>query len=133
MRNERLPLRTVVQVLFFEQERGTSKIPPQELLLRKQRLPMSRGDPPSKLKMSSSEKFRQVEEDTTITRSHLRTTKSDGKLMVGPEQYVSRKEAGQTGEILDKGRVTLIREEGTSGSKAIQRKTKSDPIHSKAR
>ncbi|GFY91666.1 phototropic-responsive NPH3 family protein [Actinidia rufa] len=137
VRNERLPLRTVVQVLFFEQERGTSKIPPQELLLRKQRLPMSRGDPPSKLKVSSSEKFRQVEEDTTIAgipkRSHHRTTKSDGKLMVGPEQYVSRKEAGQTGEILDKGRVTLIREEGTSGSKAIQRKTKSDPIHSKGR
>ena len=106
VRNERLPLRTVVQVLFFEQERGTSKIPPQELLLGRHRLPITRGDPPSKLKVTSSEKFREVEEDTTIAgipkRSHHRTTKSDGKLMLGPEQYVSRKEAGQAEEIIDK-------------------------------
>ncbi|PSS10447.1 BTB/POZ domain-containing protein [Actinidia chinensis var. chinensis] len=110
VRNERLPLRTVVQVLFFEQERGTSKIPPQELLLGRQRLPLTRGDPPSKLKVTSSEKFREVEEDTTIAgipeRSHHRMAKSDGKLMLGPEQYVSGKEAGQAEEIIDKGRVT---------------------------
>ncbi|GFZ03360.1 phototropic-responsive NPH3 family protein [Actinidia rufa] len=136
VRNERLPLRTVVQVLFFEQERGTSKIPPQELLLGRQWLPITRGDPPSKLKVTSREKFREVE-DTTIAgipkRSHHRMAKSDGKLMLGPEQYVSGKEAVQAEEIIDKGRVTLIREEDTFGSKTTQRKTKSDPIHIKGR
>ncbi|GFZ03362.1 phototropic-responsive NPH3 family protein [Actinidia rufa] len=120
----------------LNKKRGTSKIPPQELLLGRQWLPITRGDPPSKLKVTSREKFREVE-DTTIAgipkRSHHRMAKSDGKLMLGPEQYVSGKEAVQAEEIIDKGRVTLIREEDTFGSKTTQRKTKSDPIHIKGR
>ncbi|XP_058199103.1 BTB/POZ domain-containing protein At5g47800 isoform X2 [Rhododendron vialii] len=113
VRNERLPLRTVVQVLFFEQERGsgsTSRKPP----------PVT-GDQEnlSKSKVSPDEKSHETQEGTTRTRmpnvterSRSRATNSEVKLIGEPEQNLSRKELEQR----EKGRMT-IGEEGISGSK----------------
>lgn len=113
MRNERLPLRTVVQVLFFEQERGsgsTSRKPP----------PVT-GDQEnlSKSKLSPDEKSRETQEGATRTRmpnvterSRSKATDSEVKLIVEPEQNLSRKELEQR----EKGRMT-VGEEGISGSK----------------
>lgn len=125
VRNERLPLRTVVQVLFFEQERGsgsTSRKPP-----------LVTGDQEnlSKSKVSPDEKSRETQEGTTRTRmpnvterSRSRATDSEVKLLVEPEQNLSRKEleqirekgAEQKNKQREKGRMT-VGEEGISGSK----------------
>ncbi|KAL6990594.1 hypothetical protein U1Q18_008711 [Sarracenia purpurea var. burkii] len=151
VRNERLPLRTVVQVLFFEQERGGSssskstsrKVPPSQE--QRQRQPVTGGEL-GKLKVSSDEKS-SAEAAEGITRStilgitqrsHHWTARSDEKLILEPEQIMSRKEVGQREEITEKGKV--VREKGSSGSKfeelskvILQRKTKSDSSHSKGR
>ncbi|KAI8001223.1 BTB/POZ domain-containing protein [Camellia lanceoleosa] len=142
VKNERLPLRTVVQVLFFEQERGarstTHKLPPQQLLIGRQRRPITANDS-SKSKVSSDGQSYEVEGITRTTNPgitesiHHKTTKSDGKLVLEPEQNVTRKKDEQTE--IEKARV--IKEEGTSGCKfdpsmIIQRRTKSDRSHSKA-
>ncbi|KAF5943497.1 hypothetical protein HYC85_017574 [Camellia sinensis] len=143
VKNERLPLRTVVQVLFFEQERGarstTHKLPPQQLLIGRQRRPITANDS-SKSKVSSDGQSYEVEGITRTTNPgitesiHHKTTKSDGKLVLEPEQNVTRKKDEQTE--IEKARV--IKEEGTSGCKfdpsmIIQRRTKSDRSHSKGR
>lgn len=110
VRNERLPLRTVVQVLFFEQERGgssTSRKPPR----------VTEEEHMSKLKVSSDEKSQEGIKRSTMPnvteRSRSKTTKSEGKLILEPEvQNVSGRESERT----EKGRMT-VREEGSSGIK----------------
>lgn len=113
VRNERLPLRTVVQVLFFEQERGGGS--------KSRKPPPVTGDQEnlSKSKVSPDEKPRETQEGTTRTRmpnvterSRSRATDSEVKLIVEPEQNLSRKELEQR----EKGRMT-VGDEGISGSK----------------
>uniref|UniRef100_A0A5B7BCX2 Putative Root phototropism protein isoform 1 n=1 Tax=Davidia involucrata TaxID=16924 RepID=A0A5B7BCX2_DAVIN len=122
VRNERLPLRTVVQVLFFEQERGgratSHKLPSQELFPGRQQTPKS-NDGLSKLKLgpdeqsSRAEGVRRTTTPSITERGHHKMMKSDGKLKLEPKQNVIRKDVGDIES--ENGRE--IREEGISGSK----------------
>ncbi|CAI9783998.1 unnamed protein product [Fraxinus pennsylvanica] len=89
VKNERLPLRTVVQVLFFEREkcyRATSRqLPSPEQFQGRQQTSEIREDV-SKLTLSSDEKPRKAKSNNSSTPStrglHQR---SDGKLQLKPE------------------------------------------------
>ncbi|KAA8519241.1 hypothetical protein F0562_013497 [Nyssa sinensis] len=141
VRNERLPLRTVVQVLFFEQERGaratSHTLPSQELFPRKQQTPKSKDDL-NKLKLGPDEQsskadgMRRTTTPSTTERGHHKMMmKSDGKLKLEPEHNVIRTEVGDIE--FENGRE--IREEGISGSKLdpkkLIRRSKSDHGHDK--
>ncbi|XP_059667259.1 BTB/POZ domain-containing protein At5g47800 isoform X2 [Cornus florida] len=119
VRNERLPLRTVVQVLFYEQERGgratSHKLPHQELLSSRQRTPTAAEDL-SKLRLDQDEQSSKSEgimrRSTTpgsVDRGSRKMVKPDGKMQMAAEQNVMRKEVSEIGP--------EIREEGISGCK----------------
>ncbi|CAK9177161.1 unnamed protein product [Ilex paraguariensis] len=140
VRNERLPLRTVVQVLFFEQEKGAHKLPPQpqEQFPTRKQTKISRNEV-SKVKLgpheqsSTAEGTRRSSIHGISGRDHQRVGKSGGKLQVESEQRLDRKEIAETLA----GKEKEIREEGISGSKLdpkklIQRRSRSDHKHSKS-
>nr|DAD23843.1 TPA_asm: hypothetical protein HUJ06_025306 [Nelumbo nucifera] len=118
VRNERLPLRTVVQVLFFEQERGvrpTTHQPPQDEVIPGDghQMPIHRDKNYSKSKVS----------DQT---NHPKTMRLDEKLAVELEKMVvARREVREA----DTKKGQEIREEAKSGSKMeakkMERKSKS--------
>lgn len=131
VRNERLPLRTVVQVLFFEHERGARAT-------SRQQSPISNEDDLSKLKLDpdnqpdKEEGMRETTSYGIIEKGHFKLRKSGAKQQPEPEQNViSQKELGRGRE---------IRKEGTYRSKLeldpmkiIQRRSKSDRGHNRGR
>ncbi|XP_062160341.1 BTB/POZ domain-containing protein At5g47800 isoform X2 [Alnus glutinosa] len=143
VKNERLPLRTVVQVLFFEQERGskenTHKLPLQEIISKGKQAPTVREDQ-SKLKLGSDEKFSRGEgirrtaiPGTGEKDQHKSKIRSDGKLPVALERKLV---IGEIEEVeSEKGK---IKEEGMSRSKLdpkkmIPRGSRSDHSRDKGR
>lgn len=90
VKNERLPLRTVVQLLFFEQESGTrAASQPQELVPRGKQTPFTEHDI-SKLQLGPGplERLKGTRK-TTIPETSLK--RSDGKLqLVEPERNLER-------------------------------------------
>lgn len=128
MRNERLPLRTVVQVLFFEQEKKSAD---------KQETSVIR-DGLSKLKLSAGEQSskgkgnRSSEPGTSGVHQNLRL--SDDKQQQGPESSFKTRSAIE--REAEEGRE--IREEETSGiklnhHKKVQVTRVSEMTHSKSR
>lgn len=90
VKNERLPLRTVVQLLFFEQESGSRAAPqPQELVSRRKQTPFTEHDISKlKLDLSSLERVKGTRK-TTIPETSLK--RSDKKLqLVEPERNLER-------------------------------------------
>ncbi|KAG6695644.1 BTB/POZ domain-containing protein At5g47800 isoform X1 [Carya illinoinensis] len=98
VKNERLPLRTVVQVLFFEQERGSKetsyKLLPSELSPRGKQT-LTTVDNEGKLKLGPDEKFgrREGTGRTTISgtteKDQLKMKRSDGKLSLALERNLT--------------------------------------------
>ncbi|XAR53890.1 hypothetical protein NMG60_11022610 [Bertholletia excelsa] len=80
--NEHLPLRTVVQVLFFEQERSSRptshKLPPQNLILNRQRPVSTGGDDMSNLKLSWDEKLQLERKQEDVEKEKGRVSKAEG-------------------------------------------------------
>ncbi|KAF5742825.1 putative Root phototropism protein [Tripterygium wilfordii] len=114
VKNERLPLRTVVQILFFEQEKGSrppeNKMPLQELFSRKHAA--SPEDDLAKLELGPNEQSREAEgtrktaaPQSSIVIDEQRTKKPDTKVMKGEIDKVGS----------EKGRE--FREQGNSGAK----------------
>lgn len=126
VKNERLPLRTVVQVLFFEQERGSKEtghklLPPE--LIRNQTL--STGIDQGKLKLGPEETLSRGEgARRTITpagnseKDQNKMKRSDGKLPVEMEKKLIIGEIEENE--LEKGKE--IREEGMSRCKLDPKK-----------
>ena len=126
VKNERLPLRTVVQVLFFEQERGSKEtghklLPPE--LIRNQTL--STGIDQGKLKLGPEETLSRGEGvRRTITpagnseKDQNKMKRSDGKLPVEMEKKLIIGEIEENE--LEKGKE--IREEGMSRCKLDPKK-----------
>ncbi|KAJ4977212.1 hypothetical protein NE237_002318 [Protea cynaroides] len=115
IRNERLPLRTVLQVLFHEQESGarpTPQKPPRSEMTQGGEYPQSvaQGDNHGKSKLGLEEQFSGIESlgkatsPSIVERVHRTTMKSDGKKKLDSERKV------------EEGKVREIREEGMSGS-----------------
>ncbi|KAE7995190.1 hypothetical protein FH972_000017 [Carpinus fangiana] len=124
VKNERLPLRTVVQVLFFEQERGsketTRKLPPPELISKGKQAPTVREDQYKQLKLGSDEKFSRGRTAIPGTgdKDQHKSKKSDGKLPVALERKLV---IGEIEEVeSEKGKE--IREEGMPRSKLDPKK-----------
>ncbi|XP_059435681.1 BTB/POZ domain-containing protein At5g47800 isoform X2 [Corylus avellana] len=127
VKNERLPLRTVVQVLFFEQERGSKEtthklaLPPPELISKGKQAPSTvREDQYKQLKLGSDEKFSRGR--TAIPgageKDQHKSKRSDGKLPVALERKLV---IGEIEEVeSEKGKE--IREEGMSRSKLDPKK-----------
>ncbi|KAK9267935.1 hypothetical protein L1049_010372 [Liquidambar formosana] len=140
VKNERLPLRTVVQVLFFEQERGSKatshKLPPRELFPRGQQTSVT-GDDLTKLNLGPDERvegMRRTKVPDSNEREHRKTMKAEGKLHLESERSAVIREIGEVES--EKGRE--IREERLSGSKfdpkkIIQRRNSTDHGHNKGR
>ncbi|XP_041024335.1 BTB/POZ domain-containing protein At5g47800 isoform X2 [Juglans microcarpa x Juglans regia] len=127
VKNERLPLRTVVQVLFFEQERGSKetsyKLLPSELSPRGKQTPTT-VDNEGKLKLGPDEKFSRREGTgrTTISgiteKDQLKMKRSDGKLSLALERKLTIGEI----EKVESEKGKEIREEVTSRSKLDPKK-----------
>ncbi|KAL5836524.1 hypothetical protein ACOSQ4_016021 [Xanthoceras sorbifolium] len=139
VKNERLPLRTVVQVLYFEQESGSKgtghKMAPQELMSRGKQTPMTEYDI-SKLQLGAEgdrgEVRRKNAVPETSEREHQKVKRSDGKFQLESERKMVR------GDIEEA--VESARGEGNSGSmkldtkkSAIQRRSKSEHGRDKGR
>ncbi|XP_043688714.1 BTB/POZ domain-containing protein At5g47800-like [Telopea speciosissima] len=99
IRNERLPLRTVVQVLFYEQERGgrpTPHLPLGAKKFRGEEHPQSiaQGDNHGKSKSGLQDQFGGVESigkatsSSIVERVHQRTMKSDARQQWDSERKV---------------------------------------------
>lgn len=136
MKNERLPLRTVVQVLFFDQERGSKttshKLPPQELLSRAQETPLT-DTVQTKPKLPPDDR---AQEGTRRAPSAAIPEKDQHKkLHLKSERNIAiNRELGE----VESEKVREAREEGISGSKmnlrkTIQGKSSSDQGHYKGR
>lgn len=102
VKNERLPLRTVVQLLYFEQERGSttandSKLSLQDLIPKGKITPTQRNDQ-GKLKLGSDEKHNRGEgtKSTAVSESgekdNHRMKRSEGKLPLELEKKTSKGE-----------------------------------------
>lgn len=128
VKNERLPLRTVVQVLFFEQEKGpkaTNNILPfsQEIVHRGKQTPSTR-DELAKLKLGPDEKSsrgegtRRTAAHETSERDQHKMKRSDGKMPVDVERKAVRGEI----EEAESHKMRESREEGMSGSKLEAKK-----------
>ncbi|XP_030972884.1 BTB/POZ domain-containing protein At5g47800 isoform X1 [Quercus lobata] len=127
VKNERLPLRTVVQVLFFEQEKGSKEtgnrlLPPPELI--RNHTPTI-GDDQGKLKLGLDEKSSRGESTRrTITpagnseKDQNKMKRSDGKLPLELEKKLIIAEIEETES--EKGKE--IRGEGMSRSKLDPKK-----------
>lgn len=130
MKNERLPLRTVVQVLFFDQERGSKetshKLLTPELSLREKQTQSSTGDDGGKLKLGPDEKVSRRNQDmrrTTIPgtsdKDQHKMKKSDGKLPAAMERKLV---IGETAEEVESEKGKEVREEGMARSKLHPKK-----------
>lgn len=126
VKNERLPLRTVVQLLYFEQERGGStaandnKLSFQGLLPRGKTTPTPRNDQ-GKLKLGPDDKASSRGDGTRSTavseigeKDHQRMKRTDGKLPLELETKASK------GEIEEVERMKG-REEAMSARKMTQK------------
>ncbi|KAF8409774.1 hypothetical protein HHK36_005853 [Tetracentron sinense] len=137
VRNERLPLRTVVQVLFYEQERGTrptnQKLQPSENTFVGQHLRSITGaEDHIKPKWDPDVRSNGIENRGKATmpsiaqKDHHNMMKSDERMSQESERKAVKKVEGKE-----------IKEEGGSGStskqKMIEKKTKSDHGHYKVR
>ena len=123
VKNERLPLRTVVQVLFFEQEKGSrandQRMSAQEQLLsRGKQIPLVR-DELSKLQLNKHEQTSRLEgieknpaPSESSSRDHQKIKRTDKKIPLESEKKVVREEI----EELE------IKDGGSSGSKMHARK-----------
>lgn len=123
VKNERLPVRTLLQVLYFEQERGSKendrKLTLQELIPKGKQTPTTAEDQ-GKLKLGPDEKFSRGEgtrRSSTIVgateKDQHKMKKSDGKLPIELEKKLV---IGEIEEVeSEKG--WEIREEGMSRSK----------------
>ncbi|KAI4296075.1 hypothetical protein L6164_036064 [Bauhinia variegata] len=136
VKNEFLPLRTVVQLLYFEQEKGSkpttsNKLPkPHEVLLG------AKHRPPTRESQGKQSSLSAVREEIYREKDQVRTTRADGKLPVELERKMIIR-----GDIEDvrseKGRE--FREESMSGSKLDSKKimrrerSKSEHGHEKGR
>ncbi|XP_021902292.1 BTB/POZ domain-containing protein At5g47800 [Carica papaya] len=148
VKNERLPLRTVVQVLFFDQE-GSSRAPSQkqpamELLSRgKQTDKPGVEHDISRLQLGSDERTNKADgtrrssvPETSARDNHHRMKRSDEKmLLVEMERKMMR---GEIDEIEFEKGVRESRGEGNSGikldpKKILQRGNRSDQGHEKGR
>ncbi|KAI3456604.1 hypothetical protein Pfo_013267 [Paulownia fortunei] len=118
VRNERLPLRTVVQVLFVEQEKGNlttnkKQISPEQLGGRQQ--PSVIRDDLIKLKLSEDDQSHKARGNRTsepgASGVNENSRKSDDKLQLRPEPSFQIRKV--TGPEMEKGRE--IRDEGPSG------------------
>ncbi|EEF37367.1 BTB/POZ domain-containing protein At5g47800 isoform X2 [Ricinus communis] len=121
VKNERLPLRTVVQVLFFEQEKGSKetdhRMLAQELISRGKQMQIS-GDSTNKLQSGADgqgtmEGMRRTPMPEGSTRDHQsfkRQSESERKLKSGEIEEVESKKGKET------------REGGSSGSKLDPKK-----------
>ncbi|KAL5576364.1 hypothetical protein UlMin_018063 [Ulmus minor] len=127
VKNERLPLRTVVQLLYFEQDRSSKptnniELSLEQLIPRGKRTPTPR-DEPGKLKLVPDEKFsrgdgtRSIAPSETSERNHQKMKRSDGKLLE-IERKIGKVEIVEVEE-QKKGRNG--REDGMSGSKVMQK------------
>ncbi|KAL2495515.1 BTB/POZ domain-containing protein [Forsythia ovata] len=98
VKNERLPLRTVVQVLYFEQEKGnratSRQLPSTEQFRGRQQTSVIREDI-SKLDLSADEKSSNAKgtRSSTPSTSGLQQ-RSDGKLQLKPEPSSKRRGTG---------------------------------------
>ncbi|XP_022877922.1 BTB/POZ domain-containing protein At5g47800-like [Olea europaea var. sylvestris] len=137
VKNERLPLRTVVQVLFFEQEKcntATSRQLPSPEKFRGRRQTSEIREDVSKLTLSSDEKTSKakVNRSSTPSTSGLHQ-RSDGKLQLKPEP--SFKRTG-TGTEMVKGR-DIIEEEILESQLSLHEKAQvrrvSEQTYSKGR
>ncbi|XP_060673062.1 BTB/POZ domain-containing protein At5g47800 isoform X2 [Ziziphus jujuba] len=137
VKNERLPLRTVVQVLFFEQERGSSKainnkVLSQELNSRGRQTPSDLG----KLKLGPDEKFSRGE-GTRKTGSYDKRSDSGTMAAEKSESKAVRGEIEEVAEA-DHEKRREVREGGRSGSKLeakkiMQKGNGSDYVRDKGR
>ncbi|KAJ6756821.1 hypothetical protein OIU79_029080 [Salix purpurea] len=103
VKNERLPLRTVVQVLFFEQEKGSrandQRMSAQEQLLsRGKQIPLVR-DELSKLQLDRHEQTSRLEgigkapaPSESSSRDHQKIKRTDKKMPLESEKKVAREE-----------------------------------------
>ncbi|KAM7501082.1 hypothetical protein LguiA_025496 [Lonicera macranthoides] len=130
VRNERLPLRTVIQVLFFEHERGARTSRQQSLISNEDDLSKLKLDPDNQ--PDKEESMRETTSYGIIEKGHHKLRKSGAKLQPEPEQNVIRQE--------ELGRGRDIRKEGAYRSqleldpmKIIQRRSKSDRGHNRGR
>lgn len=137
MKNERLPLRTVVQVLFFEQEKcntATSRQLPSPEKFRGRRQTSEIREDVSKLTLSSDEKTSKakVNRSSTPSTSGLHQ-RSDGKLQLKPEPNFKRT---GTGTEMVKGR-DIIEEEILESQLSLHEKAQvrrvSEQTYSKGR
>lgn len=137
VKNERLPLRTVVQVLFFEQERGSGKAINSKMLSQEQ-IPRGKQTPSDigKLKLGPDEKF-SIGEGTRKTGAY--GMRSNGGKMAAEksERKAVRREIEEVAEA-DHVEGREGREEGMSGSKLeakkiMQKGNRSDHVRDKGR
>ncbi|XP_043692048.1 BTB/POZ domain-containing protein At5g47800-like [Telopea speciosissima] len=120
IRNERLPLRTVVQVLYYEQERGAGPTPrnppPDENPEGEHPQSVTRGDNHGKSGLEEQiggvENVGKPTSPNLVERVHRRTIKSDGRQQLESERKVGMGKVRETGE------------EGMSGSLSEPNKTK---------
>ncbi|XP_038689700.1 BTB/POZ domain-containing protein At5g47800-like isoform X2 [Tripterygium wilfordii] len=119
IKNERLPLRTVVQILFFEQEKGSrppeNKMPLQELIRRKHT--PSPEDDLAKLELGPNEQSRGAE-GTRKTAAPQSSIVIDEQRTKKPDKKIMRGEIDEAGS--EKGRE--FREQGNSGTKVDTKK-----------
>lgn len=123
VKNERLPLRTVVQVLFFDQERGfkatSQKLPPRGLLSRAQEAPFSETVQ-SKPKLPPDDRANRQEGTRRAPSPAIPERDQHKKLHLKSERnIVISRELGE----VESEKVRETREEGISGSKMNPRKT----------
>ncbi|KAF4379149.1 BTB/POZ domain-containing protein At5g47800 isoform X2 [Cannabis sativa] len=146
VKNERLPLRTVVQLLYFEQERGSSmaandinKLSFQELIPRGKTTPNPRNDQVSKLKLGTttddnkSPKGDNTGRSTTVSeigekdhhhhhhhhhhhQHHQRMKRADGKLPLELEKKTNK---GEIEEV--EASVKKMNQKGNSRSSELGR------------
>ncbi|XP_052180457.1 BTB/POZ domain-containing protein At5g47800 isoform X2 [Diospyros lotus] len=116
VRNERLPLRTVVQVLFFEQERGgsSSRKPLGAAASHIIELPPDHDDEEQPTTCDEQSSSLRADQGTTDQGSRYKKCKSNGKMMqLKPKQDLVRREADKGG---DHTIFTTRSEEAISGS-----------------
>lgn len=143
VKNERLPLRTVVQVLFFEQERGSKETNHKLILpelIRRGTQAIAAGKDESKLKVGLDEKLsrREGQGRTTILRTsekdQQKMKRSDGKLPLAFEGKLAIAEI----EEVEPEKEKEIREEGLSPikqepNKIVSKGSRSDHSRDKGR
>ncbi|XP_012074827.1 BTB/POZ domain-containing protein At5g47800 isoform X2 [Jatropha curcas] len=120
VKNERLPLRTVVQVLFFEQEKGSiraatdHRMLTQELFSRGNQMQISEEDLNNKLQ-------RGAVDQSSSTRDHNKKKKRADKKLHPSESEGKTIRSGEIEEAESK-KGKEAREEGSSGSKLDPKK-----------